>query len=134
MMDNFLNVKCQYINRRGGGYLVELMAQDEHYLWRKQDRPVGPDDNYFRQMQIDSSRPYVERTVSAQAVLAILETLNQAAIPIVPPLTGGFDGVSYRLALRHIESVATYEWWLDCPLSWRPLELAWRAFIALAEE
>ena len=132
MTELFYIIRCQYINRRGGGFLIELRAQEADFRLRRQAHDDVPDLTKFRQRQIDSERPYTEVVVETRAVMAILDQLARARLVPVPPLTGGFDGATYILAIRNIESEAVFTWWLDCPAVWEPLATAWDAFVALA--
>ena len=67
----FYIIKCQYVNRRGGGYLVELRADGPGFRLRRQGHEAEPDQALFRGRQIDTSRPYVEKQILAADVVTI---------------------------------------------------------------
>lgn len=131
-MDTFYLITCWVHNRKGPSYIVELRDREDNFILRRQDEEDGPIEDIRGNGRIDNNKPFTNKVVSRAIVEDLLEKLNNKSMPLVPKMTGGFDGVNYHIRIRNGESLAHFSWWLDCPKEWSILQQFWEKVIELS--
>jgi SOS-response transcriptional repressor LexA len=127
----FYRISCTYSTSRGESFCVEFIQHldEPTFIMRRQ----AEGRLLHHQQKIDLALPYTEKVIAYEPVAAILETLYNHAIPILPPITGGFDGGYYYLKIQNSMTHIEFSWWLIAPDAWQPVEQAWQKLVALTE-
>jgi hypothetical protein len=133
-MDDYYIINCQQINHRGGGFLIDIRFQGDGYWLRRQEREDTVDGELFYRLRLDERQPLTSRPVSVATLAEIVAGLQGAAVPALPAVGGGFDGIDYTLAIQAGLNRAVYTWWLDVPAGWQPIAAAWHALVALSQD
>ena len=132
-METFYQIACWLHNHKGSSYIVELADKDQHFVLRRQNKENNPIEEIRKNGRIDNSKPFIEKTVSQVVVEELLNKLSNARTPVVPRITGGFDGINYHIRIKNGESLAHFSWWLDCPDEWSALQQFWEKIVELSK-
>ena len=131
--ETFYTITCAQIGVRSRTFIVEFRENKDENLFvvKRQEESNSRIKSIHTAQKIDPKLPFLETTIPTTAVYDILTTLNKTTLPIVPTITGGFDGYTRYLIIRNLESVACFSWWLDPPPGWESLNSAWEDLIRL---
>ncbi|WP_285445830.1 hypothetical protein [Xanthomonas sp. fls2-241-TYG-148] len=132
MEDCHFVIKCWYQNRKGPSFVVQLGEMGDNFAGIRQDEAKGSIAAIGERGAIDHSIASHTFTVPRDLVISWLKELQDAQIPAVPAITGGFDGANYHVSIRNGESQSHFSWWLDCPEQWRQLGAFWQRVVSLS--
>lgn len=121
-------------NHRGGGFLLSLREEEDHYRLRYQTGQDRPRHDCFREGQIDPQAPFIEKRLSFAALAPLIQKIEKLSFCLPPPLTGGFDGISQHLWIENGMSWVHLSWWLDCPEPWQSIDDFWQALMQFKPE
>ncbi len=122
LADNYFFLRAQEYNRRGGSLVVDIRSKDDQYFAHIQSHKDQPAKEAWRSGRIDFKAPYQKHPVAAEKLEQILKKAATLEINFVPPLTGGFDGIEYKIWVSNGESTLHVSWWLACPHQWQGLQ------------
>lgn len=134
---HFYRLRALLYNHRGGGNVLELREAEfceagqprPPYRLRYQDDGDAPDAARRKLGLIDEKAPFLQNEVQALELEPIFEGLKTIQISLLPPLTGGFDGISYHLWIENGMSSLHLNWWLECPTAWQGVQELWDALM-----
>lgn len=133
-MDNFYNIACWLVNRRGNSLLVELRDSKDGFYGRRQDESDSRIATISESGTIDGDKEFRTFRINADCIDSLLAKLNSHTIPPVPQMTGGFDGHNFHVRIRNGESFSHFSWWLKPSAPWQPMADFWESVVALSEE
>jgi len=89
---------------------------------RYESAPRGPSDG---------GGPH-RRTLTASEAARIIQMIEEANMPLAPPLAAGLDGTTVTLSIERGMNAASYTWWNEVPAQWEAAGALARALAGLA--
>jgi hypothetical protein len=132
MNESFYIISCWLHNRKGASFIVELRDANDRFFGVRQDEASGTIEMLRQAGTVDRSLPFRRFDVSADLVFQLLERIQSQSIPMVPTMTGGFDGANYHIRIKNGESFSEFSWWMSCPKEWAPLQVFWDEIVAMS--
>ena len=105
MSDTFYRIRCWLHNRKGLSYAIELREVSGQFVGLRQDETTSTVASIRERGKIDRAFPVAEFSVPTDVVFSILSGLNSNVVPLVPSITGGFDGANYHVQIENGESM-----------------------------
>lgn len=131
--NNFYTIRCQLYNHRGGGFVVEIVEKENEFLLYHQTDAHNPRREKFKIGRIDFEASFETLKLKPTDIEQIITKVSEIRVPFLPPLTGGFDGIDYKIWISNGMSVIHASWWMDCPPQWSQLQKLWQFIVELAE-
>ena len=120
--------------RSGIGFAVELRLDGNFFngICQTESEATGTIDSIKQSGTIDLKKPYREFRIPKEIVLDLVGQLANHSLPVVPPISGGFDGHHVHLEISSGESSSHFSWFVIPPKEWTPLHVFWNAIVGLA--
>lgn len=129
--NNFYALRCQLYNHRGGGFVIEIVEKENEFLLYYQTDGHNPRRERFKIGRIDFEAPFDTFKLNPSDIEQIIIRASEIQIAFLPPLTGGYDGIDYKIWVSNGMSVITASWWMDCPPQWSQLQELWQSIVNL---
>ena len=131
--ENFYSIRCQLYNHRGGGFVIEIKEKDNEFLLYAQAGGNNPSRERVSTGHIDFNAPFDTLKLEKPDVERIISKAHDINVPLLPPITGGFDGVDYRIWISNGMSIVHVSWWMDCPPEWKKIHELWELIVEMKD-
>jgi hypothetical protein len=132
MDESFYRISCWLHNRKGNGFAVELRETDDCFVGARQDEAGSPISSIRQDGKIDRSIPFRQFAVPSEVITSLIAHAQSLRVPLLPPITGGFDGANYHVKIQNGESLSHFSSWLRCPAKWASIQTFWEQVVELS--